>query len=136
MNSGDSGSFNRLKYDRCATENDTFQATQPFQYRMSMDPYENDGKCVYDKDSFYHPYDNQIVDTESELKGIKRPASKCPQNKYSPNCEKSDSCVSTFDNSVPIVYAQEVCPIVRNNIPRVQGPGYELNMNVIGKRNN
>lgn len=129
MNSGDSGSFNRLKYDRCAFEGDTFQSTQPLQYRMSMDPYENDNKCVFDKDSYYYKNDDTIVDTESELKGIKRKASKCPQNKYNPNCEKSDTCVSTYDVSVPIVFAQEVCPIVKNNIPRMAGPGYELQIN-------
>ena len=131
MNSGDSGSFNRLKYDLCAFEKDVFQSTQPMQYRLSMDPHENDNKCVHDKDSFYHPYDDNIVDTESELKGLGRKMSNCPQNKYNPNCVKSDQCTSTFDITVPIVLAQEVCPIIKNNIPRIEGPGYDLN---IGKK--
>ena len=132
MNSGDSGSFNRLRYDRCAFEKDTQQSTQPLQYRMSMDPFENEKKCVFNKDSFYHPFDDNIVDTESELKGLGRKASRCPQNKYNPSCVKSSMCTSTFDVTVPIVLAQEVCPIVKNNIPRILGPGYELTIDRIG----
>lgn len=131
MNSGESGSFNRLRYDRCEYEKTVMESTSPLQYRMSMDAFENSNKCVYDKNSFYHPFDDKIVDTESELKGLGRSASKCSQNKYNPNCEKSSTCTSTYDPSVPIVMAQEVCPIVVNNLPKIAGPGYELNINKI-----
>lgn len=130
MNSGDAGGFTRLNYDDCAYRLRNKQSTDPFKYRMSMDNFENEDKCVYDKNSFYHPFDNKIVNTESELKGIRRAASKCIENKY-PNC---DTCVSTFDPNVPIVLAQEVCPIVHNNIPRMIGPGYELNIDDVARR--
>jgi len=128
MNSGNSGSFNRLRYDRCAYEKDLHQSVEPLQYRMYAGQFENCGKCVFDDKSFYRPFDDAIVDMESELKGITRLASTCPQNKYSPTCKKSKSCTSTWDVSVPIVMAQEVCPIVKNNIRRMNNPGYELNV--------
>jgi len=123
MNSGDSGSFNHLKYDKCAYEEDLAQSLSPFGYRTYNGQFENCKKCVYNKDSFYRPFDLPIVDTESELKGISRRSTRCSVNKYSPTCQKSATCTSTFDNSVPVVYAQEICPIVNNNIPRVKGTG-------------
>ncbi len=131
MNSGESGSFNRLRYDKCAYEKTLFQSTSPMQYRLSMDPFENSNKCIYDKDSFYHPYDEKIIDASSELSGRGRPASDCAQNKYNPNCEKSAMCTSTYDSSNPIVLAPEVCPIIQNNLPKILGPGYELTINNI-----
>ncbi len=136
MNSGDSGSFTRLRYDRCAHQKDTFQSVEPLQYVMYSGKFENCSKCTYNENSFYRPFDDAIVDTESELKGITRSASKCPQFQYSPNCKKSKNCTGTFDRSVPIVLAQEVCPIIRNNIPRIDGPGYELNTEPFCKNRN
>lgn len=126
MNSGESGSFNRLRYDKCAYEKDLFQSTSPLQYRLSMDVFENPNKCVFDKDSYYHKYDDKIIDTSSELSGRNRQASVCAQNKYNPNCEKSATCTSTYDPSNPIILVPEVCPIIQNNMPKILGPGYDL----------
>ena len=134
MNSGDSGSFNRLSYDKCAYEKEIQQSTSPLNYRMYQGAFENDTKCVYNKDSFYHPYDIAIIDGDSELKGLGRQTSNCPQKKYNPNCDKSAECTSTFDESNPIVLMSEVCPIIKNNIQRVQGPGYTLSID--GRQNN
>lgn len=126
MNSGNSGSYNRLRYDQCAYEKDLSQSVDPLQYRMYSGQFEHEKKCVANENSFYRPFDLAIVDLESELKGMTRMASSCPQNKYSPSCKKSKTCTSTWDVSVPIVLAQEVCPIVKNNIPRITHPGYVL----------
>lgn len=123
MNSGDSGSFTRLKDDMCARQKDTYQSTEHGRYAFYPGKFENRGKCTYDDNSFYRPFDPKIIDAESELLGITRPASSCPQYKYSPTCEKSKSCTKTRDSSVPIVLAQEVCPIVKNNIPRMTNSG-------------
>jgi hypothetical protein len=84
--------------------------------------YENCNKCIDKK--FYRPFD--LVDQESELKNITRSATKCPKFKYNPNCKASKTCTSTFDSSVPVVPAPEVCPIVHNNIPKRTDPGYSL----------
>ena len=116
------GSSNRLIYDRCAYDKELAESVAPLNYRMYSGAHENCNKCIYTK--FYRPFD--LVEQESELKNITRPATKCPSFKYNPKCKKSKSCTSTFDDSVPVVLAPEVCPIVHNNIPKTNSPGYDL----------
>ena len=120
---GNAGGFTHTFDDSCAIQVKLEQSVGPFQYRTNSNPFENCAKCVYDSNSFYRPFDDAIVDMESELKNITRAQSRCPQNKYSPVCKKSGTCTSTFDKSVPIVMAQEACPIIFNNIARPTGPG-------------
>ena len=69
------GSSNRLLYDYCAYKKTLRESTDPFRYRMYEGAFENCNKCIYDK--FWRPFD--LVDEESELKNITRPATKCPQ---------------------------------------------------------
>ena len=116
------GGSNRTIYDDCQYKKQLKQSTSPLDYRLYQGKYEHCDKCVHDKS--YTPYD--LVDIESELRNQTRPLSNCPELKYSPQCEKSASCVSTFDDSVPVVLAPEVCPIVHNNIPKQTSPGYTL----------
>jgi hypothetical protein len=116
------GGFDRLRYDRCAYARDLYESTSPMKYMLYEGKYENCGKCVYDEHSFYRPFD--LVDQESELKNITRLASKCTQFKYSPTCKDSKTCTSTFSKSVPIVMAQECCPIIHNNINKMTVPGF------------
>jgi hypothetical protein len=123
-NSGSAGTFNRLKYDNCAYQKTLYESTSPSLYRLYEGNFENKDKCVNDNNNFWRPFD--LVDIETELKGLYRPGTKCPQFKYSPACTKSSTCTSTFDKSVPIVLAHEVCPIVTNNIPKIKNVGYEI----------
>lgn len=123
MNSGSVGGFNRLRYDNCAYQKALHESTDPLRYQLYQGKFEHCSKCTQDN-KFYRPYD--LVDVESELMGINRPNSKCPQNKYNPGCKKSARCTSTFDSSAPVVLAPEVCPIVKNNLPRMTHPGYEV----------
>lgn len=117
------GSSNRIGLDNCAYQKNLMESTSPLQNRMYLGQFENCNKCMYDK--FYRKFD--LTDVESELLNITRPLSKCDQFKYNPNCSKeSGMCLSTFDSSIPVVLAPEVCPIVYNNIPRQTGPGYVL----------
>ena len=128
MNSGDSGSFNRPRYDRCAYTEALAQSVDPLQYVMYSGKFENCSKCTYDEKNFWRPFDNEIIDTDSELKGIMRKSSKCNSLMYSSDCKKSSGfCTSTFDPSAPIVFAQEVCPIIHSGMPKIDGPGYTLN---------
>ncbi|ATZ80540.1 hypothetical protein BMW23_0490 [Bodo saltans virus] len=120
------GGFNRSKYDMCEYQQNLHQSVSPLAYQMYGGAYENCQKCVYDDKSFYRPFD--LVDMESELKNITRRSSRCPQNKYLPNCKKSGTCTSTFDKTNPIAFPQEVCPIVLSNMPRMTSVGYELNV--------
>jgi hypothetical protein len=116
------GGSNRLPYDVCAYQKKLYESTSPLGYQLAEYKFENCTKCRQDK--FYRPFD--LVDVESELKNITRLASKCPEKKYNPNCPKSKTCLSTFDPSVPVVLAPEVCPIIFNNIPRMRDVGYRV----------
>ena len=116
------GGSNRLIYDNCSYQKQLYESTSPLAYQLSQYKYENCNKCLYDK--FWTPY--QLVDIETELRNQTRPLSHCDQFKYSPKCSKSGLCLSTFDRSVPVVPAPEVCPIIYNNIPRQTHPGYHL----------
>lgn len=116
------GSSNRTMYDNCAYQKNLYESTSPLDFILYQGKFENCNKCVYDK--FWVPY--QLVDIETELRNQNRPLSQCDQFKYSPNCRKSKLCLSTFDPSIPVVPAPEVCPIVYNNIPKQTTPGYVL----------
>ena len=115
------GSSNRLRYDNCAYAKTLSESVSPFAYMMYDGKFENCGKCKLD--NAWRPYYKEVVDVESDLKNITRPATKCPSLKYNPKCKKSPGCVSTFDPSVPVILDRDVCPIVFNNIPRMQSNG-------------
>uniref|UniRef100_A0A6C0AC28 Uncharacterized protein n=1 Tax=viral metagenome TaxID=1070528 RepID=A0A6C0AC28_9ZZZZ len=127
------GGSNRPIYDNCAYQKKLYESTSPLDYYLYQGKFENCSKCLHDK--FWTPY--QLVDIETELRNQNRPLSKCDQFKYNPNCKKSDLCLSTFDKSVPIVLAPEVCPIVHNNIPKRKDVGYNVpNQTPCGRRKN
>lgn len=116
------GGSTRLSYDTCSYEKQIYESTSVLPYNLYFGAQENCNKCIHNK--FYTRFG--LVDQESELKNLTRPLSHCDQFKYSPNCKKSGLCLSTFDKSVPVVLAPEVCPIIYNNIPRQTDPGYRL----------
>lgn len=116
------GASNRLPYDECAYAQKINDSTSPFLYRTYVGAYENCEKCKYNK--FWRPFDPEIVDVESELKNISRPATKCTVLKYHPACKKSNMCISTFDPSRPVILDRDVCPVVFNNIPRQKTSGF------------
>lgn len=115
------GFSSRLPYDPCAYKKTLNESTAPYSYQMYDGKFENCGKCVYDH--FTRPFDGDVVDVDSDLKNISRPASKCPSRKYNPQCVKSQNCISTYDSSAPVVLAPEVCPIVFNNLVWNGGSG-------------
>lgn len=123
------GYSTHLIYDPCDYSQRLTESTNPLKYRLYGGAYENCSKCVYNENSFYRPFDKEIVDAESELKNLTRAYSRCNGAKYNPMCKKSPSCTSTFDPSNPIVYDSSICPIIYNNIPKVNNPGYVLDMN-------
>lgn len=108
------GFSSRLPYDPCAYNKELSESVAPYAYQMYDGKYENCNKCVYDH--YTRPFDGDVVDVDSELSNRTRPASRCPVRKYHPSCKKSANCVSTYDSSVPVVLAPEVCPIVVNNL--------------------
>jgi hypothetical protein len=108
------GFSTRLPYDPCAYQKQLSESTAPYSYQVLPDKFENCQRCVYDH--YTRPFDADVVDVESELQNITRPASKCPTRKYNPRCRRSKRCISTYDDAVPVVLAPEVCPPVFNNL--------------------
>ena len=113
--------FNRTMYDNCAYERKISDSVAPGGYQLYEGKYENKGKCIFNEKSFFHPFD--LVDMESELKGIMRPTSKCAKMKYNPNCgEKSDTCYTTFHG--PVALNPRICPPIGTNIPKITDKGF------------
>ena len=106
------GGFNRLSYDNCTYENKVADSTSPLSYQIARYKYENCSRCSYDGKQ-WAPFD--LVDFESELRGITRPMSRCPSKKYAPTAQKS-----------AVIYPANLCPVVTNNIKRMTTPGYSL----------
>jgi hypothetical protein len=125
------GASNRQVYDCCKYAQDLKQSVDPLQYNLYFGAQENCSKCIDNKAWFRQ--DKEVVDVESELWNITRPLSDCDQYKYNPNCQTSDSCISTFADGVPRILSPSLCPIVYNNIPRQTSPGYTVpNPNICG----
>ena len=76
-------SFNRLKYDNCAYSKEIEESTSPLDYYLFKGKYENCKQCPTGS------YTNNLefgskINVESELIGLTRPESKCPDKKYNP----------------------------------------------------
>lgn len=89
-------SQNRLMYDRCASVQQIDQSVAPGHYMMYPGKYENCNQCRMmlgqvggNEDSLYT---GNMVDLESDLKGINREASLCNASKYRPKCKKCSHC--------------------------------------------
>lgn len=127
------GGFSRSLYDRCAYQKDLYQSVEPLGFQMYPGKFENCSKCTYNEDQFWRPFDKEIIDAESELKNLTRRATRCDQYKYNPGCD-SCYCTNTFSKKNPIVMDSLNCPIIFSNLPRIQGKGYELNIEPCQKR--
>jgi len=107
------GSFNRSFYDNCEYRKDLRQSTEPLSYKLARYQFENCNKCTYDG-KLWAPFD--FVNEESELRNLTRPASRCDEFKYHPDCPSSEICISTYN--APVVYPPDVCPVVCNTLER------------------
>ncbi len=84
-------SFNRLNYDTCAYKQDLYQSVGPGEYRLT-EPPNTDDICFAESPHIrlqYQgvsvPQDKPLIDVDSELMNITRPASACPSRKYIPD---------------------------------------------------
>lgn len=147
------GYSSQLLYDDCDYNQDLIANRNYAQYRLYQGAFENVGKCKFD--NFYHPYDLVDVESELKnqtrpasrcanlkYRGVKQ-TGKCETVKrpyqidYAhkhvgeglviphTNCS-IDGTLGTFEKSVPVVYPPEICPIVHNNIPKRNCPGYVI----------
>ena len=118
------GASNRQIYDCCAYAQNLQQSVDPLQYDLYFGAVENCNKCI-DKKAWFRQ-DREVVDIESDLWNITRPLTKCDGYKYNPNCKTGPNCISTFDPNAPKILSPSLCPIVYNNIPIQNNPGYTV----------
>jgi hypothetical protein len=88
----DQMSWNRTKYDICAYNKDLSQSTSPINYALDPNKFYNCHDCrpelgLMSGNNVSVTGDN-MVDLESDLFGITRANSKCPERKYIPHCHK------------------------------------------------
>lgn len=125
MNSGSPGGFTGPHYDHCELDQENQLHNSVYSHQIYHGKFEHCKKCTHEG-KFYTPYNAAIVDAESELKNITRPATRCNKFKYNPKCKKNGMCTSTFDESNPVVLAPEVCPIITNNVRKPTSSGINM----------
>lgn len=76
-------SSNRLIYDKCAYATEMKESTGPLEYNLFKGKYENCKQCSVGQ--FTNILDfGPRADVESELYGLNRPGTLCPQLKFDP----------------------------------------------------
>ena len=96
-------SFNSLKYDNCAYNNQLNNDISLYKYYMDNNKYVNCNKCRMVK-GIVGGNDVSIVRgdmvlLESDLRGSTRKASNCPQTDYQPNCNNTIKIPKTITQS-------------------------------------
>ena len=104
-------SSNRLTYDKCAYATNIKESTAPLEYNLFVNKYENCKTCPVGKYNNVLPFGPK-TETESELWGLSRLNSKCPEKKFVAN--------SNYDN-VPLSAArmcESIYYITPNNLEK------------------
>lgn len=80
--------FNRLAYDTCAYQKYLHQSVAPINYMLAPERFEHQHKCRNEFGLAAGPQTSHIqgnmVDLDSDLRGITRHATLCPQYKHAP----------------------------------------------------
>jgi hypothetical protein len=77
-------SSNRLIYDKCAYATEMKESTGPLEYNLFRGKYENCKQCAVGQFSNILEFGPR-ADVESELYGLNRPSTLCPQLKFDPS---------------------------------------------------
>lgn len=85
-------SWNRTTYDQCAYQKKLSQSTSPINYALDPNKFYNCHDCRADfgllGGNNVSLNQGNMVDMESDLLGITRQNSLCPERKFIPHCEK------------------------------------------------
>ena len=92
-------SFTRSQYDSCAYAKDIQESTSPLEYYLFTGKYENCKQCPVGKFTNNLPFGPK-TDVESDLFGITREQTRCPEKKYNPNCNPIENFFSQLKNYV------------------------------------
>lgn len=89
-------SFTRTKYDDCAQRQYAEQATSPLSYSLDINRYDNCKKCRMELGlvggTGVSIIEGNLVDLDSELRGVTREASRCSSKKYQNACAGENDC--------------------------------------------
>ena len=77
-------SSTRSKSENCSYAKDLQESTSPLEYNLSKFKYENCKQCPVGSFTNNLPFGPK-TDVESELYGLTRQQSRCPDKKYNPN---------------------------------------------------
>lgn len=87
-------SFNRLKYDNCAYQHELSESVGTLSYVLDPMRFEHTNKCRFSLGlvggNNVSLVSGNVVDLESDLRGITRLQSKCPTEKYLNPCPRGN----------------------------------------------
>ena len=99
-------SFNRLHYDNCSYEQTLLESEGPGSYKL-LTPHNVDQLCMADDPYIRAQYmgakhvpGTPLIDVDSELMNITRPASQCPTEKYIPHQSGTGMCSAPNSHSM------------------------------------
>ena len=96
-------SSNRLIYDRCAYATEIKESTEPLEYNLFLGKFENCKQCPVGNFPNVLPFGPR-AETESELWGLPRHNSKCPEKKFVANSEYNNPPLSAARMCESIYY--------------------------------
>lgn len=96
-------SFTRTKYDDCAQRQYAETSTAPLNYSLDINRYDNCKKCRMELGlvggTTVSIIEGNLVDLDSDLRGVTRPTTRCASKKYQNSCAGDNSCQR---NQIPL----------------------------------
>ena len=128
-------SWNRTRYDECAYQKDLSQSTSPIYYTMDTTKYYNSRESVADfgimAGNNVSVTTGNMGDLESDLYGITRQESRCPERKYLPHCQQCDDlsgvpCVGACQKTEQVSHLPAYKERIVQYAPRIDHVGYRI----------
>ena len=104
-------SSNRLIYDRCAYATEIKESTEPLEYNLFLGKFENCKQCPVGNYPNILPFGPRTA-TESELWGIDRLATNCPDKKFQANSHYNNPPLSAA------IMCESIYYITPNNLEK------------------
>ena len=119
----------RTKSDLCAYNKEISQSVAPYYYMLDPNKFFNPQDCRVDLGvvggNNVSITKNNMVDTESDLFGINRANSKCPERKFLPLPYGDELSGIRTPYTEPVSHLRE-CKII-DYAPRINNVGYKIN---------